>query len=313
MRWILKATLQGVISRLPKSRQINYLFQKYASRGVYLTESEFDARVDFFRQHLQDYQRFFPDQIPLNALEVGTGWLPVVTIGLSLCGVAKIYSVDIDPLLRADRLASTIDLWIRAADDGRIADLPIDSHRLAVAREVHSALTERRLSAVEAMSQLNIELLVTDARKLAIEPQSIHYFFSTVTFEHIPGEVLQGILNEFHRVADPSAVMSHLIDMSDHYSHFDRTLTPYHFLRFTNFAWKFFNNALLYQNRLRISDYRAFHERAGFEIVSEDNTIGSPQQIAQMRLAPMFAAYAHEDVIVTSSMMVSRPKATQRG
>ncbi|MDK3158173.1 class I SAM-dependent methyltransferase [Kamptonema cortianum] len=308
MRWLLKAALQGGISLLPKSREINYLFQKHVTRVVRLSQPYFDTRVDLCRRHLRGYQGVYPDRIPVTTVELGTGWLPIVTVGFSLCGFERIYSVDIDPLLRADRLALTLEYWLKAVDTGTVADLPLNEDRIWLARDVHRELAASAIDAREAMRRLGVEIMVTDARHLPLEAGSVDYCFSTVTFEHIPRDVLQAILQEFRRVASPTAVMTHFIDLSDHYSHFDRSITPYHFLRFSGRTWRLFNNRLLFQNRLRISDYRQLHEHAGFEILSEVNTTGTAAQIAAIRVAPEFSHYSPADLQVTSSMMVSRPR-----
>ena len=59
MRWLLKAALQGGISLLPKSREINYLFQKHVTRVVRLSQPYFDTRVDLCRRHLRGYQEVY--------------------------------------------------------------------------------------------------------------------------------------------------------------------------------------------------------------------------------------------------------------
>ncbi len=105
--------------------------------------------------------------------------------------------------------------------------------------------------------------------------------------------------------ASDDAVMCHRIDMNDHYSYFDASITPYNFLRYSEATWRLFNNAIHYQNRLRISDYRTLHHETGFEIVSERNNT-KPELFARVKIAPQFRAYSSDDVMVTSSWMVSQ-------
>lgn len=100
--------------------------------------------------------------------------------------------------------------------------------------------------------------------------------------------------------------MSHFIDLVDHYAHFDRRLTPYNFLRFRPGVWRLLNNPLQYQNRLRVSDYRDAHSRAGFRIVREENDDSGAAQLDCLQVAPEFRHYSRQDLAVTSSWMVSR-------
>jgi hypothetical protein len=105
--------------------------------------------------------------------------------------------------------------------------------------------------------------------------------------------------------------MSHFIDLADHYSHYDRRLTPYNFLRYRRSSWWLFNNRLQYQNRWRISDYRAVHAAAGFHILREENDGSAATALERVRLAPEFRHYRQEDLAVTSSWMVSRRDETR--
>lgn len=299
--WLWKAGLQGVISFLPRYRDINYLFQKNVTSGLRLKESYFDGKLNYTQQHLKHYQAEH-HKLPDNALELGTGWLPIVPIGLYLSGVNEIFSVDINPHIRPELVRDTIDFYLRYANTGRFAASP---DRIANLEKARVALETNTVA--EALKHMNIKLLVTDARDLKLPGKSVQLFVSNNTLEHIPYDVIQGIFQEFWRVATPNAIMSHLIDLSDHYSHFDKSITPYHFLRFSPSQWRMFNNKIHYQNRLRIVDYRDLHIKSGFKIINEKNEAGSASQIQQIKLADTFRSYKHEDIIVTTSWLVSTP------
>ena len=78
--------------------------------------------------------------------------------------------------------------------------------------------------------------------------------------------------------------MSSRIDLSDHHSHFDASLSPYNFLRFDDRRWRLANSSLLFQNRLRRPD----------EAVPDD-------------LAEGFRAYEPEDLAVVGLRLVAVP------
>jgi hypothetical protein len=58
--------------------------------------------------------------------------------------------------------------------------------------------------------------------------------------------------------------------MSDHFSHSDASISPWHFLRFDERTWALVNADMLYQNRLRASAYLDAAREAGFELVEVD-------------------------------------------
>ena len=95
--------------------------------------------------------------------------------------------------------------------------------------------------------------------------------------------------------------MSSRIDLRDHYSYFDRGLSPYNFLRYSDRAWRVYNSRLLYQNRLRRPDYlRAFAD-AGFEVVEETPSSGEPadrESLGSLELAPRFREYPLDELAV---------------
>lgn len=304
--WLIKSGIQGVISLLPRSQDINYLFQRHVSKGLVLKDWYFEAKLKIAKQHIEHFQEHSQTDTPLpkNALELGTGWLPIVPIALSLYGIPQIYSVDISPLTRANLVEETLDHFILYIEDGRIFEhLPIKNIDVNLLREVQAKLNTASID--EALQDLNITTIVADARNTSFESGSIEYLVSNSTMEHIPPDILKGIFEEFRRIGTDDALGSHLIDLSDHYSHFDKSLTPYNFLKFSDNVWRIFNNPLQYQNRLRISDYRQIHTEAGFDILIEKTASATQQQI---ELANKFKSYSHEDLIVTSSFMISRLK-----
>lgn len=307
--WYIKAGLQGALSLLPQPQRWNYVLQRHITGRLHLNDSYFESRLAACRQHIENiaFARQ-TDRPPPTVLELGTGWHPMVPVGLYLCGVDQITSVDVTPLTAPHLLAETLDFFVRYADEDRLREhLPtVQPDRVETLRAVQAVVSSAPLD--DLFGRLHIKTVVTDARSLPYPDNSIGVFVSNTTLEHIPPDVIAGIFREFRRVGGASALMSHLIDLSDHYSGFDRTITPYHFLRYPPGRWRWFNNQLQFQNRLRVSDYRRLHHDNGFDIIREDNRTGTPEQVAQvtqMQLADMFKHYTHDDLIVTASGMVS--------
>jgi ubiquinone/menaquinone biosynthesis C-methylase UbiE len=147
---------------------------------------------------------------------------------------------------------------------------------------------------------------VCDARHLSlIRNQEIDLVTSNNTFEHIYEEVLTGILKEFKRIVGPGGVMSHFIDMSDHFAHFDKSITIYNFLKFSDSEWKLIDNSIQPQNRLRINDYRKIYEELGIPITLEKNRESNIRDLESLRLDAKFEKIPIEDLAVSHSYLVS--------
>jgi hypothetical protein len=298
--WILKAAIQGTLCHLPQPQRWNGWFQRRFTGSLDLTPSYFLDKWKQCELHLQVIKA--QGKIDPVVLELGTGWFQVSAIGFALRGAKKVYTIDRQSLIDNGRVKVTLHMFRKLIDDGLITSITSrDYDRL-------SAVIQQlpRLSAVDALRELNVNAIVTDAQNITLPNGSIDMFTSNNTLEHIPEQVLEGIFREFARLCAAQGTMSHYIDLSDHYSHFDKSLSPLHFLRFTESQWRWFNNDLHFQNRLRVHDFRAIHQRTGWNISQEKNESDGVESLHSIVLADMFQHAEPADVAVYRSWMVSQ-------
>lgn len=305
-KWILKAIVQKVISYLPWSNKINYLFQKYVTKGVYLSDEYFYDRLGHARDHLNAYKKYANTAVPAICLELGTGWYPVVPICCFLAGAEKIYSVDISFLTSKERIKVSMDKIKEAHDKGVLKEyVDLDDDRLA-----HFLTTYEKwetLSLEALLDQLNLEYLIKDARALPLADNSIDLVNSNNTFEHIYPVILTPILKEFSRIVKKEGgIMSHFIDMSDHFAHFDKTINIYNFLQFSEQQWSRIDNSIQPQSRLRIDDYRMIYQQLGIPITDESFRAGDLEALAQIKLDAMYAEKTMETNAISHCHFVSK-------
>jgi hypothetical protein len=126
--------------------------------------------------------------------------------------------------------------------------------------------------------------------------------------EHIPREVIQAIVHEQRRILKPGALSVHSVNCCDHYAYFDPILNPVRYLTFTEHEWKFWNNNLLYQNRLRPRDFLEMAVAAGLELpfMKLRSRKDLLDQLPQLKIAPEFAGYPPEQLCCTSIDFVAR-------
>jgi len=306
--WLIKAALQRAISWLPAGHYWNALFQEHVTRSLELTSSRFDLRLQFCQRHIENLVEGNPRHAEsFTALELGTGWYPVVPLGLFLCGAREVWTFDIAPLLTVDRLGQTLRRLIAYERAGTLQKfLPRLRHdRMERLRDVDGKLWPEEPAV--ALEPCNIHVQVRDARHTGLPAAGIDLFASTGVLEYVPRQTIEGILAEFKRLGSPEAVQSHYLNLVDQYSEFDRTITPYNYLRYSSRSWKYLNSPLTWQNRLRISDYRALLAKAGFVVCKETNTPGAIEDLRKVRLAPEFRNYAQEDLLVLFSWLVAKP------
>src|SRR6266436_3304168 len=247
--WLIKSTLHRVISWLPASHFWNGLFQQHLSHSLDLPKQEFETRLDHCRRHLDTFLEMRPESTGgWRVLELGTGWFPTVPVGLYLCGAAEIWTFDRAPLLRSDQVKLMLDRFAESEQAGELQKrLPrLRPERLAKLREFSANWDQRSPAAL--LDKMNIHFQVRDAQQTALPSGSIDLFISTAVLEYIPREVLKSILLEFKRLGSPSALQSHYINLRDHYSYFDASITPFNYLKFTQRRWNYLNSPLAWQH-----------------------------------------------------------------
>jgi hypothetical protein len=308
--WLVKAMVQRGIGALPYPHFWNGLLQDWVTHSTRLTDEVFFENLSNCRIHLANLQRYAPTALgSFSAFELGTGWFPVVPIGLFLCGAREVWTCDIAPLLKLDRLkdvtARFLELEERQLLKSHLDALP---ERLALLREVMTRWDSPKSEPAQLLGHLNIHYRIGNASQSGLPPASIGLIVSDVVLEHPSPDELFEILHEFRRIAAPEAVMSHSIALDDQYSGRDFRITQFNFLRFSDRMWRWLNNPIIPLNRLRISDYKRLFGESGFQIVEETSRRGDPAELARIPLAARFRGYSTDDLLVTYTRLVATPR-----
>ena len=302
MRWLAKAALQRALGALPQGEQLNYVFQRHLFRSFPVPDKALRQKFARAMTHISAYEEFGPSVPREDATfyEFGAGWDLAIPVAYSLLGVGKQVLVDIRPSARLELVNHSIAAFERL--------------RPQLEEEAGRALGETGgpvASLEELEPRFGIRYLAPcDARDTGLPAGSIDFASSTDTCEHIPGDDLAAIFTESRRILKPGGVFSCRIDLQDHYSYFDPSLSRYHFLRFSDRAWAAVNSPLHFQNRLRSPEYLELVRDAGFELVRE--TPSGPSEkgrddLAKLPLAERFRGMPMDDLGVTILSFVARP------
>jgi len=302
MRWVAKAAVQRGVGLLPQGERLNYLFQRHVARSLPAGESVFRRKFSRALQHLRAYEEHGPGTPAGDAVfyEFGAGWDLAIPLAYAALGVGRQVLVDIRPSARAELVNENV-----AAFDRLWGELEQEAGRDL--RPLGGAVG----SLAELEDRLGIAYLAPrDARDTGLPAESIDFVSSTDTCEHIPEDDLARIFGECRRLLRPGGAFSCRIDLQDHYAYFDRSLSKYHFLRYSDGAWRLVNSPLHFQNRLRSPDYLRLVRAAGFELVAERPSRpgeGGLEELRSLPLAPRFRnGYTPEELGVTVLSFVAR-------
>lgn len=302
MRWLAKAAVQRGLGVLPAGEQLNYLFQRHVAHSLPAGESVFRRKFSRASQHLGEYERHGPGTPASEAVfyEFGAGWDLAIPLSYACLGVGRQVLVDIRPSARVELVNESLEVFGRLWDE-------LETEAGRELRPIGGPIG----SLAELEQRLGIAYLAPrDARKTGLDAASIDFVSSTDTCEHIPEPDLARIFVECHRLLRPGGAFSCRIDLQDHYAYFDRSLSRYNFLRYSDGVWRIVNSPLHFQNRTRARDYLRLVREAGFELESETPSGPSEEGLAELRalpLAPRFSdGYTLEELGVTVLSFVAR-------
>lgn len=305
-KWIIKALVQKSISYLPYSQRINYFFQKHVTRGVRLSDEHFGLKMQHAREHHHYLLTFGGEHANRTILELGTGWYPVIPLLFFLTGSGKVISVDIQKWMTRETLQITLLKFREWRERGLLdEELPgIDEQRWERLMDVCQNPSAYNLDQINEL--IGLESLVQDARNLNIKGDSVDFICSNNTFEHIPAEILSAILREFNRVIKPGGLMSHFIDMSDHFAHFDSRITIYNFLKYSEKKWDFIDNSIQPQNRMRFRDYKEMYKELGLPVSEDIIRKGDTEALKRVKIHSEFSGYSDEELAISHATIISR-------
>lgn len=306
-KWMLKAVVQKIISYFPQREKINYLFQKYVTKGVALTDTYFEYKLTHAKDHIHYFREY--GKTPLSEatiVELGLGWYPIVPIALYLSGAKQLISMDIQDWMTNESQLTTIRKFQEWRKSGKLESFLTDIDE-ARWNEMMALIQKEEAPTLATISRtICLQPLLKDARDTGFTTQSIDYICSNNTFEHIPKAILIGILKEFRRIIKQEGVMSHFVDMSDHFAHFDQSINIYNFLRFSEKQWQRIDNAIQPQNRMRFKDYLAIYEDLKIPVTDTEVRPGDIELLGQVRLSPQYQGYSEEELAISHGYIVSK-------
>lgn len=302
-RWILKAIAQKGISFLPFSYNLNFFFQKYITRGIELSDEYFEARLLHCARHYQ-YFRKYNSVKDFSHLELGAGWYPIVPTGMFLYGADNITTVDIHRFSNEKYTQEVLRKFLEYHKKEKLEKF-LPAHSKERLKIVLQEAEHPSADYYALMEKHNITYMVMDVRKLPLPDKSFDLVTSNNTFEHIAPPVLEDILQKLTGLCKEGGVMSHAIDMSDHFAHFDKSISVYNFLKFSDAQWKWIDNKIQPQNRLRIYDYRKICKKLSIPLTEEINEEFNLEEYNRVKVNTKFLFHPSEENAVSYSLLVS--------
>lgn len=301
-KWHRKAVIDGLKSLIPFQNAARRL-----KRKIFPYETQPDRDRDLVEDARDQLLKLAELGVKIEGatvVEIGTGWNPVLPLMLRVYGAGKVITLDQERLLDGHTVQTGIETLsrMRGLFEDRLAAAGLTA-RFDVLN-VSADTGERALFAC------NIDYRApADFRQLSDRIADI--IISRDVLEHVPPELLTGIMTASYRILKDDGIICHKIDMTDHWEHLDKSISPVNFLKYDGLAWKLAGlNPQNYQNRLRRFEFVEMARRGGFNVIA---ATGDPDNRAlnALKTMPVISRYAttpHDELAVLHTTLVARKK-----
>lgn len=239
-----------------------------------------------------------------DIIEFGSGWLPLIPFLLLAAGAKSVTLTDQERLLDC-ALARKAAEYLCANARQITSDLGLTEIQL---RGKLSPLLSADGQIDNVFKKCGLTYLVP-FRSQDLPSHSADIIVSRAVLEHVPEPVLCTFVKEFGRILLPGGIMCHIIDLSDHWEHKDKSISRVNFLKFDDLFWRVTClNPQNYQNRLRRHQYLKIFSDCGFEIISQRGEAdpSSLEALRDLPIASRFRSVPREELAVISCAVVAK-------
>ena len=299
-RWLHKAALQLLLSKLPAGEALNYRLQRQNTDAV---RNARRARIGYLVPHiwsLNEHRRIEDASV----LEVGAGWDLICSVIFSVLGARQIVACDHVPHARFEIVQQVVEAVGLDAD--RVVAITGRS-REALERKLDSLRSCRDLP--EFLRCANIVYKAPSTiNDLPAEDASIDIVFSFAVLAHPPADSVAALARESGRVIANGGVVFHYIGMQDSFADWHVPFSNVYFLKHSDALWNFFvSNSINSNNRLRAREHIDLLRQAGARIVRAKGSLRASdvEEVMQMNVARRFRSMKPEELAITELSLIA--------
>jgi len=294
MTFKIKCFIQRIISAFPNSGKINYFFQRYVRKSLPRSDEMLlnKAKIAFyhFNRFIQNKGKKIKTE---KYLEFGAGWDLIIPFCF-LCMGFNVTAIDIKRIVVPELIEATLKKFLNLKDK---LQFDFDPEILSC------TYNDREIEIYPGMNYYApMYMQNTD-----FPDDTFDLITSTATMEHIPEEDLLPILEECYRILKPGGIFSAVIDYQDHWSYFDKSISVYNFLKYSQKEWKKYSPSVMYQNRLRHNEYIDIISKTDFEIKVNESKYPDEKHLSMLRdlkVDDQFSGYTFDELSVCGSDLV---------
>ncbi|OGI00449.1 MAG: hypothetical protein A2Y25_11915 [Candidatus Melainabacteria bacterium GWF2_37_15] len=264
MNFIAKCCFQWFCSCIPGGQELNYMLQRHFTKSLPVSKKKFLEKAEMARKHYENFKKFSASPAGyVNYYEFGAGWDLISPLVLHSLGVNRLNIIDIKRLIKPELVSDTIEKVYAYKNDIELRP----DNLISVLRDKFSIHYEAP----------------KNAKQTGFDDDSMDFIASNVTFEHIPTKDIPAVLDECYRILKPGGIFSLNIDYQDHWSYFDKSISHYNFLKYSEKEWAWLNPPIHYQNRIRHKEFVELLKATKFTILEEINTPSTKEDMETLK------------------------------
>jgi SAM-dependent methyltransferase len=236
-----------------------------------------------------------------RVLELGSGWLhwEAITLGLFFDIEAVLFDVwDNRQLSGLKNYLQQLQAKLHGQFGGVSDDL------LARARDrIGMVLSVKSFD--ELYGLFGFQYVIDSSGSLSqFSNESFDLVVSGGVLEHVKREAVAPMLRDAYRLLKPSGWALHGINIADHLSHYDRTVSKKFYLSVPEWVWRgLVQNEVQYINRLQKGEWMNLFRESGFDVVTES---GARVDISGLKMAKRFRQMDRTELQYTSLRVLLR-------
>lgn len=277
---LVKKSLVGRVPFADKLRQIKRKILGYPPNADHLELTLHNyERIKYF------LERSDGELSGKIVLEIGSGWFPTIPILLVRDGAKKVFMSDLNVHMDDITFQATASyLKNRYPNNDFIRN-------------------------IMGFSSLPIEYLAP-FNSAALTDKSLDIVMSHAVLEHIPKSDIYNLFSSLRPKISDNGIMIHMVDHSDHFEHYDKSISRINFL-----TWNEEKHALINylikdgENRMRHHEYHQVFQDAGFKVVNEEADLHKQtlENVKFLDLVYPYSKMSPEQLAILTSIYVLKP------
>ena len=243
MKWKKLLVKKAIVGRIPFADTLRIFKRKIF--GYPPNANNMELTIKNYERIKSEIEKLKMPIKNSTILEIGSGWFPTIPILFARDGAKKIIMSDLN--IHMDEI----------------------TFRETVAYLKKSFPDDDYIQSLTGFASLPIDYLVPfNASNL--KDKSLDVIVSNTVLEHIPKSDIYNLFASLRPKIADDGKMVHLVDHSDHFEHYDKSISRINFL-----TWSLERHALINylikdgENRMRHHEYHQLFMDSGYDVVNE--------------------------------------------